>query len=166
MFVCWERCKTWCWLQEESRRSLRPIGKQNLSELSQHVGTALGDSINFNQYLDEKDRSTVKIFRLHNITFSHAIATHKNLRNVKSLTIRKLFGQYYHSLINHAAEVYRITSLTSIHAEDEERAFQTTIQIMSSRMRFCGFMFAMTLYWLHPAKQKNKSQLLARTKHK
>ena len=74
-------------------------------------------------YLNEKDRTPTKILRLYNITFIHATAIHESLRNTKSVTKRKLFGQYYHSLVNHAPEVYRLTSLSSINAEDEERAF-------------------------------------------
>lgn len=74
-------------------------------------------------YAGDNQRTSTKILRFYNLTFVHAISIHKHLRNTKSITRRKLFGQYYHSLINHAPEVYRIASLTSVNAEDEERSF-------------------------------------------
>ena len=39
------------------------------------------------------------------------------------LTHRKLFGQYYHALVCHAPQQYRIMSLPSANAEDEEQMF-------------------------------------------
>ena len=39
------------------------------------------------------------------------------------MTERKLFGQYYHALISHAAQQFRIINLSSCNAEGEERAF-------------------------------------------
>ena len=41
----------------------------------------------------------------------------------KSLTLRKFFGQYFHALISHAPQQFRIMSLSSPNAENEERSF-------------------------------------------
>ena len=74
-------------------------------------------------YGNELQRTVASIYRFLNLTFVHAVSVHKLLGKPRSLTSRKLFGQYFHSLCIHAPELYRITSLTSINAEDEERSF-------------------------------------------
>ena len=74
-------------------------------------------------YSEDRDRNSSKIFRLLNLTFIHATTLKRCIPSPKGITSRKLYGQYYHSLINHAPEIYRISSLVSINAKDEERAF-------------------------------------------
>ena len=75
-------------------------------------------------YSDEKDRSQNQILRFYNLTFQHASLMHNLFSgNCKSLTSRKLFGQYYHALVSHAPTQLRIMALTSANTENEERAF-------------------------------------------
>ena len=75
-------------------------------------------------YLPDNHRNITNILRLINITFTHAMFI-KLLINgkQKSLTSRKLFGKYYHSLIRHSSEQYRIFSGRSANTEKEEATF-------------------------------------------
>ena len=61
-------------------------------------------------YQLESERSPKLIFRYHNIKFLHALQLNEVAKNIKKLTIRKLFGQYYHALIHHAPDQLRIIS--------------------------------------------------------
>lgn len=72
-------------------------------------------------YMDEGRRTPKQILRLYNLTFLHAIGLKTLKMTVKNK--RKLFGQYYHVLISHAPQQFRIISLASCNAEDEERQF-------------------------------------------
>ena len=81
-------------------------------------------------YLGEYERSSIKILRLYNLTFLHAIAMKK--MEISKISRRKLFGQYYHALISNAPQQYRIVSLSSANAEDEERQFNFLKTISSS----------------------------------
>jgi hypothetical protein len=74
-------------------------------------------------YGDECMRSSKSILKLYNLTFLHALEMKRLLHTPKSLTKRKLYGQYYHALVCHAPQQYRIMSLSSSNAEDEERSF-------------------------------------------
>lgn len=82
-------------------------------------------------YADDNNRNSATIFRLLNLTFLHAITLKECIKSPKGITTRKLYGQYYHSLVNHAPEIYRITSMVSVNAEDEERAFCFLKQVAS-----------------------------------
>lgn len=74
-------------------------------------------------YANEFQRTVTSIYQFLNLTFIHAVSVHKLLGKPRALTSRKLFGQYFHSLCIHSPELYRITSLTSVNAEDEELSF-------------------------------------------
>ena len=47
----------------------------------------------------------------------------------KTMTIRKLYGIYYHSAVHHASVIYRHVCLSSINAELFERFFDRIIDI-------------------------------------
>ena len=78
-------------------------------------------------YLNENDRTNSRIFRYHNTAFLHALAVKEILPSPKKIkkkiSSRKLHGQYIHSLTGHGPMWFRIVSLPSINAEDEERIF-------------------------------------------
>jgi len=74
-------------------------------------------------YAGEDERSLKSVLRLHNLTFSHATMLWEVMGKPKTITSRRLFGQYYHALISHALQQYRLMPLTSANTEDEERAF-------------------------------------------
>ena len=75
-------------------------------------------------YLPEKERSTTKILRFYNTTFQHTLLLKRHFENnLKVLTARKFYGVYYHSLMTHAREQYRIVSGRSANSEREEALF-------------------------------------------
>jgi len=74
-------------------------------------------------YLNESKRSSQLVLRLHNVTFVHAHLATTLFKNTKFLTRRKMFGQYFHAMITHAPQQFRIVSMASSHAENEERLF-------------------------------------------
>lgn len=81
-------------------------------------------------YEQAKYRSPRQILRLHNQSFLHAMWCKEIIgKKPKSLTKRKFYGKYYHSLTSHAPIVQRIISLSSIHTEEEERTFSTVKSI-------------------------------------
>ena len=43
--------------------------------------------------------------------------------NVKKLTVKKLYGRYFHSLFRHCADEHRLLSGKSMNAENQERTF-------------------------------------------
>lgn len=74
-------------------------------------------------YNNDDKRSPRQVLRLHNISFQHSIYMHKCLVPPKSVTLRKLFGIYYHGAVDHAPFLYRLVCLRSINAELFERYF-------------------------------------------
>ena len=82
-------------------------------------------------YSPKKEISIKKILRLYNLTFVHALLIKKYGENdLKILTQLKFFGVYYHSLMIHAREQYRIVSghtanglLPTLNTEREEAIF-------------------------------------------
>ena len=69
-------------------------------------------------------RSPALVLRLYNLTFMHASIMIELLKNPQVLTKRKLFGQYFHALVCHSPQQFRILGLPSSNAEDEERMFK------------------------------------------
>ena len=77
-------------------------------------------------YAPEKERNVVKVLRLHNITFKHAMLLKIHFANkLKKFTIRKYFGVYYHSLITHTRQQYLIISACAANTEKGEAMFTT-----------------------------------------
>ena len=75
-------------------------------------------------YLPEEARSLTSILQLIITTFVHAMIIKINIRgNLKSLTSRKFFGKYYHSIISHASHQYRLFSGRTVNTEKEEATF-------------------------------------------
>ena len=72
-------------------------------------------------YATDQHRNRASILRLQNICFKHAMLLKIHLQVcLKSLTSRKLFGSYYHSLIIHAPQQYRLVSGRTSNTESEE----------------------------------------------
>ena len=77
-------------------------------------------------YATEEQRNRVSILRLQNVCFQHAIRLKLHIQGqLKSLTSRKFFGSYYHSLIKHAPEQHRIVSGRTSNTEKEEATFNS-----------------------------------------
>ena len=74
-------------------------------------------------YATDDLRTPRNILRLHNLTFIHGRLCVKLFQNPKSLTKRKMFGNYFHSLVCHSAPTYRVICLRSLNTEFQERTF-------------------------------------------
>uniref|UniRef100_A0A7M5VER0 Uncharacterized protein n=2 Tax=Clytia hemisphaerica TaxID=252671 RepID=A0A7M5VER0_9CNID len=74
-------------------------------------------------YSGEEKRTAKSILRFHNVSFLHADLMIELFEKQKSMSRRKLFGQYNHSLTSHAPIQYRILDLVSANTEQEEAAF-------------------------------------------
>ena len=55
--------------------------------------------------------------------FSQRTSRNKNIQKQKKLTLRKLFGVYFHDLTAHAGLSLRIVTGQNANAEEEERIF-------------------------------------------
>ena len=75
-------------------------------------------------YAHEEKRVQRSILCLHNRTFLHAYYCSVLFSNPKSMSRRRMFGRYFHSLTTHASLLLRIISLRSLNAEQHERMFQ------------------------------------------
>ena len=81
-------------------------------------------------YLPAQSRSPKLVLRLHNQAFIHAMICKEVIGQPKSLTSRKFYGRYWHSLTAHAGKQSRIISAKSTNTEEEERHFNT-LQIVT-----------------------------------
>ena len=73
-------------------------------------------------YLQEGGRTNENILHLYLQTFLHAILIKRNLK-ITSMTERKFFGKYYHAIVTHACDQYRIVDGRTSNTESEERTF-------------------------------------------
>ena len=77
-------------------------------------------------YKTDEYRSTTSILCLHSLCFQHVMFLKINLQGkLMTLTSRKFFGSYYHSLIKHAPEQYRLFSGRTSNTEKEEATFKS-----------------------------------------
>jgi len=74
-------------------------------------------------YAYEEDRNPRQVLRLHNLALKHSLAFKSVLTPPKTMTQRKMFGLYYHGIVDHAPFLYRLICLRSINAELFERFF-------------------------------------------
>ena len=63
------------------------------------------------------------ILRLYCATYRFAMAYSEVFQSPKKLSLRKMFGTPYHSLVKHFPDLYRLISLRSVVAEAAERLF-------------------------------------------
>ena len=72
----------------------------------------------------EADKRTPRfILRLHNVSFLHAMLCKKIFLKTHSLTRRKLYGIYFHSIVVETPIIARPVSPSSYNTEEEERLF-------------------------------------------
>ena len=77
-------------------------------------------------YLPQTKRSAQKLLHLISTSFLHALFLKINVESkVKSATERTFFGIYYHSLIRHSFEQYRVFSERGANAKKEKTTFNT-----------------------------------------
>ena len=75
-------------------------------------------------YLPDNQRSCQYVLQLYVLTFKHAMLLYQIIKTCNKLTSRKLYGKYFHSIIHHLPDQYRIVSGSSTNAENEERQFK------------------------------------------
>ncbi|XP_048587968.1 uncharacterized protein LOC125572131 isoform X1 [Nematostella vectensis] len=76
-------------------------------------------------YSHPSKRCPRDILRLHNQSFLHAMTLKEVIKETKSLTDRKLYGRYFHSLVVHSPIQSRLVSGRSVNTEQQERHFNT-----------------------------------------
>ena len=74
-------------------------------------------------YSDPEKRSPQTVLRLHNLTYVHAQHCIKIFGKPKTMSMRKMFGRYFHSLTTHSALLHRIVAPCLLNTEVEERMF-------------------------------------------
>jgi hypothetical protein len=74
-------------------------------------------------YAYASKRSPRQVLRLHNLALKHSLAFKSVLTPPKTMSYRKMFGIYYHAIVDHAPFLYRLICLRSINAELFERFF-------------------------------------------
>ena len=68
-----------------------------------------------------QNRSPKSILRFHNVSYIHAFRLIQIFG--KNPTLEKLYGEYYHSIIQHMPDYSRIIAPSSLHTETEEQIF-------------------------------------------
>ena len=63
------------------------------------------------------------ILRMYVATYRFSMRFSEIFKSPKNLSVRKMFGTPYHSLVKHFPELYRLVSLRSVVAEAAERLF-------------------------------------------
>ena len=110
-------------------RSLLLLTNWFVSHMKNHFSTNLLETLCKIQeilYLPEEKRNAQKILQLILALFSHAMIIKIHMDgHIKSMSERKFYGIYYHSLIRHSAEQYRLFSGRSSNTEKEEAVFNT-----------------------------------------
>ena len=75
-------------------------------------------------YLPDSERDVYKVLRLSTTVFVHSILIQNHIQGkLHALTERKFFGAYYHAIVAHAPQQYRLFSGRSINTEKEEATF-------------------------------------------
>ena len=75
-------------------------------------------------YAHDDAQTPRAVLALYNRAFFHAYQCSVLFANPKSITRRKMFGRYFHSITAHAAFLFRIISLRLLNTEQHERMFQ------------------------------------------
>ncbi len=93
-------------------------------------------------YSKEEHRNDRSILRLYNLTYIHARLCIELFPNPKTITRRKMFGIYFHSITCHTPEVYRLVCLRSLNTENQERLFGQAKQITKGQHKTAKLILA------------------------
>ena len=74
-------------------------------------------------------RTPTSILRLHNVCCAHGMLCIQLFGVPKTMTTRKFFGRYFHSLTTHTPLFYRMIALWSLNTEGQERICLSIIPI-------------------------------------
>ncbi len=92
--------------------------------------------ISHNLYRKNVERSPKMVLRLYNVTWLHHELCVDLFPTTKKVTMTKIFGTYFHSLLMDSPRQYEIISLSSVHTEKQERLFgqaRTSATMSSNR---------------------------------
>ncbi|XP_070549355.1 uncharacterized protein [Ptychodera flava] len=108
--------------------------KQVRGKVSEDISTLMKTlaEISHISYLHDVYRCPKRVLRLYNITFLHGLLCIKLISKPKTMTQRKFYGRYYHNVVVHLPEQYRIISLYSSNTESQERVFNAIRRITKS----------------------------------
>ncbi|EDO30338.1 predicted protein [Nematostella vectensis] len=103
------------------------LGKQMRGVMSEKPQTVFDTLTEVSRllYSHPSKRCPRDILRLHNQSFLHAMTLKEVIKETKSLTDRKLYGRYFHSLVVHSPIQSRLVSGRSVNTEQQERHFNT-----------------------------------------
>ena len=88
-------------------------------------------------YFPDYKRTPLTILRLYLTVFLHALYIKINLRgNLKKLSPRKLFHNYYHSVIRDTCQENRINSARTVNTEKDEATFNSLKTIAKSTFNY------------------------------
>lgn len=104
------------------RKALLELASMCRTRLDEKLTILLDTMCEIQEICYSRERTSQLIFRFSNLVFLHAVALVDAIPTPKKLTTRKLYGQYFHSIL-HAPLHYRLFPMPSINAEDEERMF-------------------------------------------
>ena len=76
-------------------------------------------------YSTETSRCQKAILRFHNLSLLHAMRCVDMFHTPNSITKRKMFGRYFHSISTHAPILYQQVALRSLNTELQEWLFNT-----------------------------------------
>ncbi len=74
-------------------------------------------------YADDSERTPKNILRLYNLTWLHYELCTDIFSSTSTISHKKMFGIYLHSIVHHAPFQYEILCLKSANTEHEERLF-------------------------------------------
>ena len=87
--------------------------------------------------MNANKRTAESVLVLYSKTFLHGILLRKHIaHNVKKLTVKKLYGKYFHSLFRHCADEHRLLSGKWMNAENQERSFKVLKGITSGTSNY------------------------------
>lgn len=87
-------------------------------------------------YLPDDERCQSTILRYYNQVWYHTILFKEIIALPKGITLRKLYGTYFHNLSSHAGLMLRIISGQASHAEDQERIFNNLKRITKTTSNY------------------------------
>ncbi|XP_019632908.1 PREDICTED: uncharacterized protein LOC109476416 isoform X2 [Branchiostoma belcheri] len=112
---------------------------KEISEVSDQTLKLIETLANMQQlcYADAEERSITSVFRMTNQIVLHHLLMKECLPGPpKTMTTRKLWGHYMHSLRDHIPIVFRIVATSSTMAENEERQFSSLKRITKSSANY------------------------------
>ena len=90
-------------------------------------------------YANANKRTPRFILHLHNLTFKHPFLCTKLFTNTTKISKQKMHGIYFNSLSVHLPQISRIVAPITMHSEEEERLFNTELQILQETISLYGF---------------------------